>query len=69
MIEISKVKHLKGHTQEGYTATVTCGDKSVHVVYNCINKNLIIHKWYKLTNAECDAVEAFATRYFSSLAA
>lgn len=69
MIAIANVKHLKGRTQEGYTATVTCGDKSVHVVFNCVNKNLIIHKWYKLTNAECDAVEAFASHYFCSLAA
>ena len=69
MIEISKVKHLKGRTQEAYTATATINDKSVHVVFNSITRKLMIHKWYKLTNAECDAVEAFASRYFSSLAA
>jgi len=69
MIAIANVKHLKGRTQEGYTATATIGDKSVHVVFNCITKNLIIHKWYKLTSDECDAVEAFASHYFCSLAA
>ena len=69
MITISNVKHLKGNTQEGYTATVKCGEKSVHVVFNCLTRQLIIHKWYKLTNAECEAVEAFTSQYFSSMAA
>lgn len=69
MIAIANVNHLKGRTQEAYTATATINDTSVHIVFNCITRKLMIHKWYKLTSDECDAVEAFASRYFSSLAA
>jgi len=64
---MSKVRHLKGHTQECYTATATCGEKSVHVVFNCITRKLMIHKWYKLTSDECDAVEKYATDYFLAM--
>ena len=64
---MSNVKHLKGRTQEGYTATVKCGEKAVNVVFNCLTRRLVIHKWYKLASDECDAVEKYATDYFLAM--
>lgn len=64
---VKNVKHLKGRTQEGYTASVQCGGKSVNVVFDCIKKNLIIHRWYLLTEDERSAVRAHANAYFLGL--
>lgn len=69
MLTLSNVKHYKGHKLEGYTARVQCGNKFVNVAYGCVKNNLIIHRWYRLTDDECKVVREEATCYFSSLAA
>lgn len=65
-LRIENVTHRKGKTTEAFHAIVHCGEKAVRVVYNCLEKNLLIHRWYSLTKEERDAVRAYAKDYFSS---
>ena len=64
---VSNVKHLKGNALEGYTASVQCGSKSVNVAYDCNNNNLVIHRWYRLSDDERNAVRSFAIAHFLGL--
>ena len=68
MYEIKNVKHLKGRTQEGYTANLHIGDRRIGIMYDVMDDNLIMHRWYKLTQDERDFIREELLAYFRDLA-
>lgn len=68
MYEIKNMKHLKGRTQEGYTANLHIGDRRIGIMYDVMDDNLIMHRWYKLTKDERDFICEELLTYFRDLA-
>lgn len=62
---ITNVKHRKGNTTDAYTAKVSYGTTNMNVTYNCQTGDIIIDKWYLLSEDELTSLNAELAAFFA----
>jgi len=62
---ITNVKHRKGNTTDAYTAKISYKTTNMNVTYNCQNGDIVIDKWYLLSEDELTSLNAELAVFFA----